>query len=120
MTACLSSIVNRPKSATVKWDDETIAITYRPYSARLEAELRQAVDKSKDDQSSMSMVRLLHKLLIGWDIEDGGQPVVPDESVLAQLPLTLLASIANAIIEGERPNLPTVVPSAAGSQQMAN
>ena len=100
----LSQIGKKQREALVEYDDEIIAIVYRPgkFTPRVEAKLNEAQEQGKVSQR---VAQVLSEALISWDVlDDDGKPLTPNVDLMMDLPLSFLTAITSAIGEDLRPN----------------
>lgn len=102
--ADLKDIIGMRVPVTFDWNGTTIALAYRPYSERIEREI-----KGDDEWDADAMKRLLVRVVIDWDITSQGQPLPITEENLGELPTDLMFSLFYAVLNDLRdPKLPTV------------
>jgi len=107
----LNDIIGMRVPVTFDWNGTEIAIAYRPYSERIEREI-----KGDEDWSQETMKALVIKVTLDWNITSGGKPVPIDLDTLEQLPTELQMSLFFAVLNDLRnPTLPTVTKKNSGA-----
>lgn len=105
----LKNIVNKRCPVSFEWHGEQIEIAYRPYSERIENEV-----KGGDDWALSSMKALVCAVALDWNITDGGEPVPINEETLTALPVELQLQLFYAVQNDLRnPQLPSVTSTAS-------
>jgi hypothetical protein len=100
----LQAIVGKRCPVTFDWHGEAIEIAYRPYSERIENEV-----KGDADWNTESMKGLIRRVVIDWNLTDGDAMAPVSEETLADLPVELIFAIFFACQNDLRnPTLPTV------------
>jgi hypothetical protein len=103
----LNDIISMRVPVTFDWNGTEIQIAYRPYSQRIEQEV-----KGGEDWTQESMKALVVRVALDWNITSGGKPVPIDLDTLEQLPTELQMSLFYAVLNDVRnPTLPTVTKS---------
>lgn len=90
----LMNIVTDVAKAKATFMGETLNFKYRP--ALITAD---AVDLLTSAQDVSTMGKFFAELIVSWDLTKAGEPVPVSAEQLMGLPLHLLRSISNAIIE---------------------
>jgi len=100
----LKDIISMRVPVTFDWNGTEIEIAYRPYSERIEREI-----KGDEDWSQDTMKALVVRVVTDWNLTVSGKPAPIDLDTLEQLPTELQMSIFFACLNDLRnPTLPTV------------
>lgn len=103
----LNDIIGMRVPVTFDWNGTEIAIAYRPYSERIEREIKGDADWTQD-----SMKALIVRVALDWNITSNKKPVPIDLDTLEQLPTELQMSLFYAVLNDVRnPSLPIVTKS---------
>lgn len=100
----LNDIISMRAPVTFDWNGTEIEIAYRPYSERIEKEVKGAEDWTQD-----TMKALIERVGLDWNITSGGKPVPINGDTLESLPTGLVLHLFYAVLNDLRdPTLPTV------------
>jgi hypothetical protein len=105
----LGDIINMRCPVKFDWHGESIEIAYRPYSEKIEHEIKGGADWGLE-----SMTNLVLAVGLDWNITSKGEPLPISEDVLKQLPVELRLSLFIAVQNDLRnPQLPSVTSTAS-------
>lgn len=99
----LSSFLSDTVKLAVPFGPETLNLVYRPgvYTPEFESKTREAA--KSDDADFLS--ETLSGLLNSWDLlDDAGAPVPTDKTSLRAVPIKILSTCVNAVVEDMFPN----------------
>ncbi len=106
--ADLAQIISMRVPVEFDWHGTKIEIAYRPYSERIEKEVKGGEDWTQD-----TMKALVLRVALDWNITSGGKPAPIDLDTLEQLPTDLQLALFYAVLNDLRnPTLPNVTSGA--------
>lgn len=104
----LKDIIGMRVPVKFEWHGTEIEIAYRPYSERIEQEV-----KGGEDWTQETMKALVVRVVLDWNITSDGKPVPIDTDTLEQLPTDLQLALFYAVLNDLRnPTLPNVTSGA--------
>ncbi len=99
MPISLDALVRKAIPLTVDWAGEKVNLRYRPYCEVDE-------DQARSEEEKESALRQdLARLVVDWDITDGGKPFPVDAHEMRRLPHPLLVLMRQQIWADMYPNL---------------
>lgn len=100
----LNDIINQRIPVEFDWNGNSIEIAYRPYSKRIEREI-----KGDESWNQETMQALVLRVALDWNLTSDGKPVPIDLETLDDLPTELQWQLFYAVQNDLRnPTLPTV------------
>jgi hypothetical protein len=102
MAVKMSEMTGRTKVLEVKWDGETVDVSYFPNVVTPEL-LEQVDEAAKRDNLDILGV-MLEPVLEWWDVLlDDGTRLPTDAATIKKVPMSFLTAVQDAITEAQRP-----------------
>lgn len=98
----ISKLRSTRRTVTVQYGDESVTVTYSPSAITPKWE-QEFVEAARDEWKSRAVIETLSRVVVDWDVTDGGEPYPPTVENLSALPLDFLGAVLQAIIADQLP-----------------
>ena len=96
---------DKVRKVVVEWDDDTLAVEYRPGASTVETAIAlQEAIKDEDGSPTLAMVESFQEMVVSWDLlDEDDKPYPITTETLRKLPTYFLVEIMHAIAEDQNP-----------------